>query len=226
MLTGKVVRFDEVRGYGFIAPDDGSDDVFVHANMLDGDKWALTPGVPVEYDAVETERGPKAVLVRVSGVAPGADRVPTAGAGLSARAGITVGGGRSRDSGQATGGAEDDEGLCDVLSERAFSAETTEALTSVPDLTGAQIVAVCEDAGAGPAARLGGGLTVAGRVTAAAVRPAQPPAISRDFLIRPKALRGSSSTKCTRRGAWPAERYRPTWSMSTCAVTPRRRRRR
>ncbi len=86
MLTGKVVRFDEVRGYGFIAPDDGSDDVFVHANMLDGDKWALTPGVPVEYDAVETERGPKAVLVRVSGVAPGADRVPTAGAGLSARA--------------------------------------------------------------------------------------------------------------------------------------------
>ncbi|MFG1748365.1 cold-shock protein [Micromonospora chalcea] len=123
MLTGKVVRFDEVRGYGFIAPDDGSDDVFVHANMLDGDKWALTPGVPVEYDAVETERGPKAVLVRVSGV--------------------TVGGGRSRDSGQAAGGAEDDEGLCDVLSERAFSAETTEALvTSVSDLTGAQIVAV------------------------------------------------------------------------------------
>ncbi|MEU7714608.1 cold-shock protein [Micromonospora chalcea] len=143
MLTGKVVRFDEVRGYGFIAPDDGSDDVFVHANMLDGDKWTLTPGVPVEYDAVETERGPKAVLVRVSGVAPGADRVPTAGAGLSARAGVTVGGGRSRDSGQATGGAEDDEGLCDVLSERAFSAETTEALvTSVSDLTGAQIVAV------------------------------------------------------------------------------------
>ncbi|MDM4781303.1 MULTISPECIES: cold shock domain-containing protein [unclassified Micromonospora] len=141
MLTGKVVRFDEVRGYGFITPDDDSDDVFVHANMLDGDKGALTPGVPVEYDAVETERGPKAVLVRVVGVAPGADRAPTAGAGLSARAGVTVGGGR--DSGQVTGSAEDDEGLCDVLSERAFSAETTEALvTSVPDLTGAQIVAV------------------------------------------------------------------------------------
>ncbi|MEV5765454.1 cold shock domain-containing protein [Micromonospora sp. NPDC052213] len=137
MLTGKVVRFDEVRGYGFIAPDDGSDDVFVHANMLDGDKWSLTPGVPVEYDAVETDRGPKAVLVRVVGAAAAGERAGTA------RAGVPVAGGRGRESGQVAGGADDEDGLCDVLSERAFSAETTEALvTSVPDLTGAQIVAV------------------------------------------------------------------------------------
>ncbi|MCX4390263.1 cold shock domain-containing protein [Micromonospora peucetia] len=142
MLTGKVVRFDEVRGYGFIAPDDGSDDVFVHANMLDGDKWVLAPGVPVEYDAVETDRGPKAVLVRVIGVAAGAERHGTAGAAPT-RGGVAVAGGRSRDSAQTTGGAEDEEGLCDVLSERSFCTETTEALvTSVPDLTGAQIVAV------------------------------------------------------------------------------------
>ncbi|MEW2378335.1 cold shock domain-containing protein [Micromonospora sp. NPDC047812] len=138
MLTGKVVRFDEVRGYGFIAPDDGSDDVFVHANMLDGDKWALTPGVPVEYEAVGTDRGPKAVLVRVVGAA--AERTGAAGAAGPSRAAGSLAGGRSRDSGQ---GAEDDEGLCDVLSERAFCTETTEALvTSVSDLTGAQIVAV------------------------------------------------------------------------------------
>ncbi|MGW4502147.1 cold-shock protein [Micromonospora sp. NPDC004336] len=137
MLTGKVVRFDEVRGYGFIAPDDGSDDVFVHANMLDGDKWALAPGVPVEYDAVETDRGPKALLVRVVGAPAGAER------NAAARAGVAVAGGRGRESGQAVAGGDDEEGLCDVLSERAFSAETTEALvTSVPDLTGAQIVAV------------------------------------------------------------------------------------
>ncbi|MGK5517859.1 cold-shock protein [Micromonospora sp. URMC 107] len=143
MLTGKVVRFDEVRGYGFIAPDDGSDDVFVHANMLDGDKWALAPGVPVEYDAVQTDRGPKAVLVRVVGAAAGAERNGASGPVAAARAAATVTAGRSRDGGQAAGGAEDDEGLCDVLSERAFCAETTEALvTSVSDLTGAQIVAV------------------------------------------------------------------------------------
>ncbi|MER7416983.1 cold shock domain-containing protein [Micromonospora peucetia] len=143
MLTGKVVRFDEVRGYGFIAPDDGSDDVFVHANMLDGDKWVLAPGVPVEYDAVETDRGPKAVLVRVIGASAGAERHGTTGAAAPARASAAVAGGRSRDGGQTTGGAEDEEGLCDVLSERAFCTETTEALvTSVSDLTGAQIVAV------------------------------------------------------------------------------------
>ncbi|MEH1100305.1 cold-shock protein [Micromonospora sp. CPCC 205561] len=142
MLTGKVVRFDEVRGYGFIAPDDGSDDVFVHANMLDGDKWALSPGVAVEYEAVGTDRGPKAVLVRVVGAPTGGERNGTAGAAAPSRAAVAVTG-RSRDGGEATGGAEDDEGLCDVLSERAFYAETTEALvTSVSDLTGAQIVAV------------------------------------------------------------------------------------
>ncbi|MFF3866366.1 cold-shock protein [Micromonospora sp. NPDC001898] len=128
MLRGKVVRFDEVRGYGFIAPDDGGDDVFVHANTVDGDKWTMVPGVPVEYEAVESDRGPKALTVRVIGPAPGADRSATAGA-VRAR--------------EVPAGAEDEEGLCDVLSERAFFAETTEALlTSVPDLTGAQIVAV------------------------------------------------------------------------------------
>jgi cold shock CspA family protein len=131
MLTGRVVRFDEVRGYGFIAPDDGGDDVFVHANTVDGDKWAMAPGVPVEYEAVDSERGPKALTVRVLGAATGGSR------------GGTSASGRTRESGQAGGGAEDEEGLCDVLSERAFSAETTETLlTGVPDLTGAQIVAV------------------------------------------------------------------------------------
>ncbi|MFI0796393.1 cold-shock protein [Micromonospora rubida] len=128
MLRGKVVRFDEVRGYGFIAPDDGGDDVFVHANTVDGDKWTMVPGVPVEYEAVESDRGPKALTVRVTGGAPGAERSVAAGA-VRAR--------------EAPAGAEDEEGLCDVLSERALSAETTEALlTAVPDLTGAQIVAV------------------------------------------------------------------------------------
>ena len=37
MLTGKVVHFDDMRGYGFIAPDKGGEDVFVHANVLADD---------------------------------------------------------------------------------------------------------------------------------------------------------------------------------------------
>ncbi|MGC4807531.1 cold-shock protein [Micromonospora sp. DT233] len=136
MLTGKVVRFDEVRGYGFITPDDGGDDVFVHANTVDGDKWALAPGVPVEYEAVENDRGPKALTVRVLGPAPAGERIAPA----RVAPGATSTAGRGR---EAPGGADDEEGLCDVLSERSFFAETTEALlTAVPDLTGAQIVAV------------------------------------------------------------------------------------
>ncbi|WP_345034392.1 cold shock domain-containing protein [Kutzneria kofuensis] len=38
MATGRVLRFDDVRGFGFIAPDSGSEDVFVHANDLSEDK--------------------------------------------------------------------------------------------------------------------------------------------------------------------------------------------
>ncbi|WP_320068584.1 cold shock domain-containing protein [Micromonospora sp. RTGN7] len=139
MLSGRVVRFDEVRGYGFITPDNGGDDVFVHANTVDGDKWALAPGVPVEYESVENDRGPKALTVRVLGPAPAGERAVPA----RVAPGTTSTAGRGREAGQISGGADDEEGLCDVLSDRAFSTETTEALlTAVPDLTGAQIVAV------------------------------------------------------------------------------------
>ncbi|HWG98942.1 MAG TPA: cold shock domain-containing protein [Pilimelia sp.] len=125
MLTGRVVRFDEVRGYGFIAPDGEGDDVFVHANTVDGDKSALLPGVPVEYEAVDSDRGPKAVVVRVAG----GGSAPATGA--------------ARPAGRGPAGGGEDEAMCDVLSERAFSAEITELLlTSVPDLTAAQVVEV------------------------------------------------------------------------------------
>ncbi len=63
--TGKVVRFDELRGYGFVAPDDGGDDVFVHVNDLDSDKHLLAPGVRVEYVAEHGNRGVKAGRVRI-----------------------------------------------------------------------------------------------------------------------------------------------------------------
>lgn len=72
MVTGKVVRFDEIRGYGFVTPDTGGEDVFVHVNDLDVDKRLIAPGAVVEFTVEEGERGPKASNVRVVRGAPGA----------------------------------------------------------------------------------------------------------------------------------------------------------
>jgi CspA family cold shock protein len=65
MRAGVIVNFNGTRGFGFIAPDDGEDDVFFHANELGGDWAALRSGARVEFDAVERDRGPKAVSVQV-----------------------------------------------------------------------------------------------------------------------------------------------------------------
>ncbi|MFD2418820.1 cold-shock protein [Amycolatopsis pigmentata] len=72
VVTGKVVRFDEIRGYGFVTPDTGGEDVFVHVNDLDVDKRLIAPGAVVEFTVEEGERGPKASNVRVVRSAPGA----------------------------------------------------------------------------------------------------------------------------------------------------------
>jgi cold shock protein len=64
-MTGRVVRFDEERGFGFISPDGGGEDVFVHVNGLTGGKQTLSVGTRVTYDVVAGERGLKACDVRV-----------------------------------------------------------------------------------------------------------------------------------------------------------------
>jgi len=56
-----------VRGYGFIAPDSGSEDVFVHANDLEDEKSMFKAGTAVEFEVEEGDRGLKAVDVRVIG---------------------------------------------------------------------------------------------------------------------------------------------------------------
>lgn len=65
LSTGKVVRFDESKGYGFVAPDEGGEDVFIHVNDLDFDKRLLAPGVRVEYIAEHGDRGLKAGQVQI-----------------------------------------------------------------------------------------------------------------------------------------------------------------
>ena len=71
VATGRVLRFDDVRGFGFIAPDSGSEDVFVHANDLSEDKSVFKPGTTVEFDIEEGDRGLKAVDVRRTGRSAG-----------------------------------------------------------------------------------------------------------------------------------------------------------
>ena len=57
MSTGTVKWFNEAKGYGFISPDDGSDDVFVHFRAILGDGFkTLNEGQSVSY---EVEKGPK-----------------------------------------------------------------------------------------------------------------------------------------------------------------------
>jgi len=57
MSTGTVKWFNESKGYGFISPDDGSDDVFVHFRAIVGEGFkTLNEGQSVSY---EVEKGPK-----------------------------------------------------------------------------------------------------------------------------------------------------------------------
>lgn len=132
MAVGKVLRFDETRGYGFIAPDSGGEDVFLHANDLRDEKYLIRPGVAVEFDLEEGDRGLKASAVRVLERAP--RRTVAAPAKTVEGARITVA--------KATTG-EDDDGLCDVLSADEFRGELTELLIEeVPSLTGSQITLI------------------------------------------------------------------------------------
>ena len=60
MSNGTVKFFNESKGYGFITPDDGGRDVFVHANGLND---TINEGDKVSYDVEEGKKGLNAVNV-------------------------------------------------------------------------------------------------------------------------------------------------------------------
>jgi cold shock protein len=127
VATGRVLQFDEERGYGFIAADDGGEDVFLHASVFDGDSRELVPGVAVEFETMAGDRGRKAFGVHLA--KSGTDR-PAA----PPPAAVT------EPAGAAARAADDDEALCDVLTEARFGQEITEILLeSSPDITARQI---------------------------------------------------------------------------------------
>ena len=64
-MRGKVKWFNDSKGYGFIAKDDGSGDVFVHYSAIGGDGFkSLAEGDAVEFDVVDSDKGPKAANVK------------------------------------------------------------------------------------------------------------------------------------------------------------------
>jgi len=61
MTTGKVKWFNESKGYGFIEPDGGGRDVFVHYSEIQGEGYkTLSEGQPVEYEIIQGDKGPQA----------------------------------------------------------------------------------------------------------------------------------------------------------------------
>lgn len=66
MATGTVKWFSDEKGFGFITPDDQSQDVFVHHSAIVGEGYrSLKDGARVAYDAEFGEKGPKAVNVQL-----------------------------------------------------------------------------------------------------------------------------------------------------------------
>ncbi|NQT33282.1 MAG: cold shock domain-containing protein, partial [Candidatus Omnitrophica bacterium] len=64
MAKGTVKWFNNSKGYGFITPEDGSQDVFVHHNSIQGEGYkSLDEGAAVEFEIQQGQKGPEAINV-------------------------------------------------------------------------------------------------------------------------------------------------------------------
>jgi cold shock protein len=61
VATGTVKWFNETKGYGFITPEDGSKDLFVHFSNIKGDGYkTLAEGASVTFETRQGQKGPEA----------------------------------------------------------------------------------------------------------------------------------------------------------------------
>ena len=64
VLGGRMRWFNDAKGYGFISPEDGGKDVFVHHTNIAGNGFkSLSEGEKVEYESREGAKGPEAINV-------------------------------------------------------------------------------------------------------------------------------------------------------------------
>jgi len=67
MAAGTVKWFNPEKGFGFISPDDGSKDLFVHQSAIVGDGYrSLDEGAKVTFEQEESDKGPRAVNVQAA----------------------------------------------------------------------------------------------------------------------------------------------------------------
>ncbi|MDB2315412.1 cold shock domain-containing protein [bacterium] len=65
-LTGKVKWFQDAKGWGFIKPDDGSDDVFAHYSAINSDGFkSLKEGQAVTFEVIQGAKGRQAANINL-----------------------------------------------------------------------------------------------------------------------------------------------------------------
>lgn len=165
VVTGRILQFDHVRGYGFVAADDGGEDVFLHTSVFDGDSDELVPGTKMEFRVMAGDRGRKAFAARliddetendlvppprlaspprpIPGPTPGPVSPPVSYPGPAPSRPPTQPGSVPPPPAPGKDQVPDDEQMCDVLSSSELMQELTELLLSnVPTLTGRQVLEV------------------------------------------------------------------------------------
>jgi CspA family cold shock protein len=150
LVTGRILQFDHLRGYGFVGADDDGEDVFLHASVFDGDPERLAPGTKIEFKVMAGDRGRKAFAAHLIDDGPEDNLVPpsrpvppplpVAPTPPPAVAQVST-----APPPHAPGKvqAPEDEQMCDVLTSAEFGQELTELLLgNVPSLTGQQLLEV------------------------------------------------------------------------------------
>jgi len=108
MAIGTVKWFSAEKGYGFITPEDGGRDVFVHFSGIVGEGHrSLDEGERVSFESEDGEKGPRAIDVKPAGAAESADTADEAGGDEAAGNGDDDAGDDGGDDGDDDAGDDD-----------------------------------------------------------------------------------------------------------------------